>query len=333
MKAIIPVAGVGSRLRPHTYTRPKVLLNVAGKPILGHILDHLIASGIDQVTLVVGAMGDLIERYVRENYSVPAEFVVQHEAKGLAHAVHLGLAPDDQEVLVILGDTIFEFDLQKVMRESGTSAIGVKTVEDPRRFGVVETREQMVTRLVEKPENPRSNLVIVGIYLIRQAPALKRAIEMLFERNLTTRGEFQLTDALQLMIEQDVPISTFFVDNWFDCGKPETLLTTNRHLLDSGSGNGATATPGTVIIPPVFIHPDAVLELAIVGPHATIGAGARVRNAMVRDAILGDGALVEDALVAGSLVGNGATVKGSFHRYNLGDSSAIIEGGRESEEL
>ena len=127
-----------------------------------------------------------------------------------------------------------------------------------------------------------------------------------------------------------MPISTFFVDNWFDCGKPETLLTTNRHLLDSGSGNGATATPGTVIIPPVFIHPDAVLELAIVGPHATIGAGARVRNAMVRDAILGDGALVEDALVAGSLVGNGATVKGSFHRYNLGDSSAIIEGGRDS---
>jgi len=333
VKAIIPVAGVGSRLRPHTYTRPKVLLNVAGKPILGHILDHLIASGINQVTLVVGAMGDLIERYVRENYSIPAEFVVQQEARGLAHAVHLGLTPDDQEVLVILGDTIFEFDLERVMRESATSAIGVKTVEDPRRFGVVETRDDMVSRLVEKPENPRSNLVIVGIYLIRQAQALKSAIEMLFERNLTTRGEFQLTDALQLMLEHDVPISTFFVDNWFDCGKPETLLTTNQHLLNSRGGNGAVATPGTVIIPPVFVHPDAKLENAIVGPHATIGAGATVRNAMVRDAILGDGALVEDALVEGSLVGNGAMVKGSFHRYNLGDSSAIIEGGREDEEL
>lgn len=333
MKAIIPVAGVGSRLRPHTFTRPKVLLNVAGKPILGHILDHLIASGIDRVTLVVGAMGDLIERYVRENYSIPSEFVVQHEARGLAHAVHLGLAPEDQEVLVILGDTIFEFDLERVLRESATSAIGVKTVEDPRRFGVVETREQMVTRLVEKPENPRSNLVIVGIYLIRQAPALKQAIEMLFDRNLTTRGEFQLTDALQLMIEHDVPISTFSVDNWFDCGKPETLLETNRHLLDRLNGQLIDQRPGAVIIPPVFIHPEAVIENAIVGPHATVGQGASIRNAMVRDAILGDGSKVEDALVTGSLVGNNAAVRGGFHRYNLGDSSAIIEGGRDGDEL
>jgi len=333
VKAIIPVAGVGSRLRPHTFTRPKVLLNVAGKPILGHILDHLVASGIDHVTLVVGAMGNLIEKYVRENYSIPSSFVVQHEARGLAHAVHLGMTPDDQEVLVILGDTIFEFDLRGILSNSRTSAIGVKTVEDPRRFGVVETRDDIVTRLVEKPENPRSNLVIVGIYLIRQAQVLKTSIEMLFDRNLTTRGEFQLTDALQLMIESDVPISTFGVDNWFDCGKPETLLETNQHLLNRLNGQPATQRSGAVIVPPVFIHPDAVIEQAIVGPYATVGQGATIRNAMVRDAILGDGSLVEDALVAGSLVGNNAVVKGSFHRYNLGDSSAIIEGGRDGDEL
>ncbi len=333
MKAIIPVAGVGSRLRPHTFTRPKVLLNVAGKPILGHILDHLIASGIDHVTLVVGAMGDLIERYVRDNYSIPSEFVVQHEAKGLAHAVHLGLSEHDREVLVILGDTIFEFDLQGVLRDCRTSAIGVKTVEDPRRFGVVETRDNIVTRLVEKPENPRSNLVIVGIYLIRQAQELKQSIETLFERNLTTRGEFQLTDALQLLVEREVPISTFGVDDWFDCGKPETLLETNRHLLDRLNGLTVEQRSGAVIIPPVFIHPEAIIEQAIVGPHATVGQGAVIRNAMVRDAILGDGSHVEDALVSGSLVGNNAIVKGSFHRYNLGDSSAIIEGTGEGDEL
>ncbi len=167
--------------------------------------------------------------------------------------------------------------------------------------------------------------MIVGIYLIRQAQALKSSIEMLFERNLTTRGEFQLTDALQLMVEQEVPIRTFPVDNWFDCGKPETLLETNRHLLDKHPGV-TPVFPGAVIIPPVFIHADAIIEQAIVGPHATIGEGAQVRNAMVRDAILGEGAHVEDALVAGSLVGHNAVVKGSFHRYNLGDSSAIIEG-------
>ncbi len=325
MKAIIPVAGIGSRLRPHTFTRPKVLLNVAGKPILGHILDHLIASGIDRVTLVVGAMGDLIESYVRKHYSIPADFVVQQEARGLAHAVHLGLTSEDQEVLVILGDTIFEFDLKRVLSESADNAIGVKTVEDPRRFGVVETRDHIVTRLVEKPENPRSNLVIVGIYLVRQAQALKESIEVLFERNLTTRGEFQLTDALQLMIESGTQITTFPVDNWFDCGKPETLLETNRHLLAKLNGD-LPQRPGAVFIPPVFVHPEAIIEQAIVGPFATIGQGAEVRNAMVRDAILGAGARVEEALVAGSLVGNNAVVKGMFHRYNLGDSSAIIEG-------
>ncbi|MBK6766346.1 MAG: NTP transferase domain-containing protein [bacterium] len=325
MKAIIPVAGLGSRLRPHTFTRPKVLLNVAGKPILGHILDHLVASGIDQVTLIVGSMGDLIETYVRKHYSIPFEFVVQQEARGLAHAVHLGLTAEDREVLVILGDTIFEFDLTHVLSTMADSAIAVKTVEDPRRFGVVETRDELVTRLVEKPENPKSNLVIVGIYLIREAQQLKSSIEMLFERNLTTRGEFQLTDALQLMIEQEIPIRTFPVNNWFDCGKPETLLETNRHLLSKLPAE-ARQSDGVVIIPPVFIHPEAVIEQAIIGPHATIGQGATVRSAMVRDAILGEGAHVEDALVAGSLVGNNAVVKGSFHRYNLGDSSAIVEG-------
>lgn len=333
MKAIIPVAGLGSRLRPHTFTLPKVLLNVAGKPILGHILDHLTSSGVSEITLVVGSMGDLIEQYVRENYSIPARFVEQQEANGLAHAVHLGLTDEDQEVLVILGDTIFEFDLVRMMRECSDSAIGVTTVEDPRRFGVVETRGEYVSRLVEKPDQPNSNVVIVGIYLIRQAQVLKQAIEMLFERKLTTRGEFQLTDALQLMVEQGLPISTFQVDNWFDCGKPDTLLATNRHMLDKKPREEAKAYDGVVIVPPVFIDKDAKIENAIVGPYATVGPNAVVKSAMVRDSILAEGAHVEEALVTGSLVGNNALVKGCFHRYNLGDSSAIVEGARDGDEI
>jgi glucose-1-phosphate thymidylyltransferase len=140
LKAIIPVAGVGSRLRPHTFTLPKVLLNVAGKPILGHILDHLVESGVTSDSIVVGQMGDLIEEYVRKNYTLPAEFTVQHEPQGLAHAVSLGLSAGDQEVLVILGDTIFELDLKSVLEKTRTSSLGVKQVEDPRRFGVVELR-------------------------------------------------------------------------------------------------------------------------------------------------------------------------------------------------
>lgn len=331
MKAIIPVAGVGSRLRPHTFTKPKVLLNVAGKPILGHILDNLQAAGVTQLTIIVGQMGDLIEAYVRKHYDLPAEFIVQAEPKGLGHAVSLGMAADDREVLVILGDTIFESDLKHAIGSIGTTCLGVKTVADPRRFGVVETADGgRVVRLVEKPEIPKSNLVLVGIYLIRNAPLLRSSLNLLFERELTTRGEYQLTDALQLMIEQGETVTTFPVANWFDCGKPETLLTTNRHLLDLQQTPPAART-GAVIIPPVYIHPDAVIERSIVGPYATVGDGAAVRDAIVRDSVLGEGAQVERAIVSGSLVGNNSMIHGRFHRYNLGDSSEIAEGPLNSE--
>ncbi len=327
MKAIVPVAGVGSRLRPHTFTKPKVLLNVAGKPILGHILDTLIASGVTRISLIVGQMADLIEAYVRENYHVPVEFILQAEPRGLAHAVSLGLRKDDKDVLVILGDTIFETDIKTLIESSCPTCIGVKTVEDPRRFGVVETTDDgRVTRLVEKPEIPKSNLVIVGIYLVRNAPLLRTCIQTLFERQLTTRGEYQLTDALQLMIENGERITTFPVANWFDCGKPETLLATNRHLLDVLNGDVVEPRENALIVPPVYIHPKAILERAIVGPYATIGAGAIVRDAMVRNSVLGEGAHVENALVAGSLVSNNSMIVGHFQRYNLGDSSEIASG-------
>jgi glucose-1-phosphate thymidylyltransferase len=327
VKAIIPVAGVGSRLRPHTFTKPKVLLNVAGRPILGHILDTLAASGVTRFDLIVGQMGDLVEAYVKKHYTIPSAFHVQAEPRGLAHAVSLGLEDEDREVLIILGDTIFESDIAGVLRNSTTSSIAVKPVEDARRFGVVETdADGRVTRLVEKPDEPKSNLVIVGIYLIRNAPLLRRCINTLFERELTTRGEYQLTDALQLMVEQGEMITTFPVTQWFDCGKPETLLATNRHLLDVLNGAKFERREGALIVPPVYIHPDAVLERAVVGPYATIGDGAVVRDAMVKDCILGDGARVENAMVTGSLVGNNSTIIGRFMRYNLGDSSEIAAG-------
>lgn len=327
MKAIIPVAGVGSRLRPHTFTRPKVLLNVAGRPILGHILDHLVESGVTSISVVVGQMADLVEAYVRKYYDIPAEFILQEEPRGLGHAVSLGLNSDDKEVLVILGDTIFETDLKGVISGSKTTALGVKTVEDPRRFGVVETAaDGGVVRLVEKPEQPKSNLVLVGIYLIKNAPLLRSCIQTLFDRQLTTRGEYQLTDALQLMIESGENVSTFPVTEWFDCGKPDTLLATNRHLLDRKINCTSDVHDAALVHQPVYIHPSAVLERAVVGPYATIGKGAIVRDAMVRDCVLGEGAHVERALIHGSLVGNNSAIIGEFQRYNLGDSSEIVSG-------
>lgn len=314
---------MGSRLRPHTFTLPKVLLNVAGKPILGHILDHLVESGVTSLSLIVGPMGDLIERYVRENYKIPAEFILQAQPKGLGHAVSLGLTKEDKEVLVILGDTVFDLDLKSVLKNARASSIGVKEVEDPRRFGVVETRGEQVVRLVEKPEHPKSNLVIVGIYLIRNAQALRNCIDLLFERELTTRGEYQLTDALQLMIEQGEEMSTFPVNAWLDCGKPETMLSTNRYLLNGDSFTLPEPRPGVVFVPPVYVHPETELNHCIIGPYATIGKNAVVADAMVRDSILGEGAVVKNVLIEKSLVGNNAIIKGDFQQYNVGDSSEI----------
>ncbi len=236
MRAIIPVAGMGTRLRPHTFTVPKVLLNVAGQPILGHILDKIIGEGITSATVVVGHMSDKIREFVESAYpSLKAEYVQQDDPMGLGHAIYLSREYlKDEPVLIILGDTIFDVDLKPVLRGTET-AIGVKSVDDPRRFGVAETDNGYITRLVEKPEKPASNLAVVGLYYIRNGRSLAGCLEQIVASDIRTRGEYQLTDALQMMLTRGEKMRTFDVEGWYDCGKPETLLSTNRALLEKRS--------------------------------------------------------------------------------------------------
>jgi glucose-1-phosphate thymidylyltransferase len=321
MRAIIPVAGVGSRLRPHTYSLPKVLLNVAGKPIIGHILDKIIADGFDSATIIVGYLGEKIMEYVRQNYTINIEFLEQEERKGLAHAISLArhhLTGDP--VLIILGDTIFDVDLKPVLQGNATS-IGVKYVEDPRRFGIAEVGNGSVTRLVEKPEKPTSNLAIVGLYWVRNPKLLDTCIEDLFRKGVKTRGEFQLTDALQLMVERGERITTFPVEGWYDCGKPETLLETNRHLLEKQ--HQPLAIDGVVIVPPVYVAPSAKISNSVIGPFVTIAEGATVEEAVIRNSIVSGDAEVYKTLLDNSIIGNSAVVRGRFRRMNVGDSSEI----------
>jgi glucose-1-phosphate thymidylyltransferase len=321
--AIIPVAGVGTRLRPHTFTLPKVLLHVAGKPILAHILDDLPALGITEAVLIVGYMGELVREFVIAHYpKLTVHFVDQPERLGLGHAVSLA-APhaDDRPILIILGDTIFEADLRAVL-QGATHSIGVKTVDDPRRFGIVETDASgRVTRMVEKPEHPTSNLAITGIYYFTHAQPLFAALEKLQRENIRTKGEFQLTDAMQILVESGEVLTTFPVEGWYDCGKTETLLQTNRILLDKRAAPRTVA--GSVIHAPVAIAPEAIIENSIVGPYASIAAGARIRNAIVRDAIINENAVVEDILIEASVVGDDAVVRGAFKRLNVGNSSEV----------
>ncbi len=321
MRAIIPVAGYGSRLRPHTFTVPKVLLNVAGKPIIGHILDKIIQDGFDHATLIVGHLGDKVRDYVTNNYSIKADFIEQPEPKGLAHAIYLARESfSDEPLLIILGDTIFDVNLRPVVR-SATSSIGVKSVEDPRRFGVVHLRDGLVEALVEKPEQPRSNLAIVGLYWIRNPRLLETCIKELFDMKRTTKGEYQLTDALQIMLERGEPISTFQVEGWLDCGKPETLLATNRYLLERMKP--PPPRPHAVLVPPVYVSPDAKIRNSVVGPYATIAKGAVVTDSIVRDSIISEDAEVTQSLLEKSIVGMNTVVRGSFKRINIGDSSEI----------
>lgn len=324
VKAIVPVAGVGTRLRPHTHTTPKALLYVAGRPILAHILDDLVPLGVSQVVLVVGHMGDRIREFVERRYRdtpLTVEYVEQNEPQGLGHAIHLTAAHvRGHAALILLGDTIFRVDLARLL-QAGQSAIGVIEVEDPRRFGVVEVENGLIRRLVEKPEVPPSHLAIAGVYYLEARAPLFDALDELVRRDQRTRGEYQLTDALQIVIDRGHAIRPFPVDGWYDCGKTETLLETNRKLLDLSGGE--PAVPGSVVLPPVAIENGAEIVHSVIGPHVSVAAGAQLRNCVVRNSIINPNARVEDILLEASLVGENALAAGRFQQLNVGDSSEV----------
>jgi glucose-1-phosphate thymidylyltransferase len=319
--AVIPAAGVGTRLRPHTHTVPKALINVAGRPILAHILDDLLAKGIRRYVIVIGYMGERIEAYVRSHYDIDVTFVEQETRQGLGHALYLTReAVGEKPMLVVLGDTIVRTNYTAFLDPQDV-VLGVKEVEDPRRFGIVEIREGYVRALVEKPEQPRSNLALVGIYGIPRSAELWEALEEIIRTGRRTKGEYQLTDALALMLERGVRMRVELVDGWFDCGKPETLLDTNRHLLE-GVPEPAPR-PGVVFVPPVYVDDAAVLEQCILGPYVSVAKGATVRRSILRDSIVNENAVVEDVLLDGSVVGEKACVQGAYQSLNVGDSSEI----------
>jgi glucose-1-phosphate thymidylyltransferase len=320
-KAIIPVAGVGTRLRPHTHTVPKALMNVAGKPILAHILDQLLELGIRDVVMVVGYMGTRIREYVKSHYDLRVTYVEQRERRGLGHAVSL-TAPHVKKspVLIVLGDTIFKANFSKVVGGKKTY-IGVKKVADPEHFGVVQITGGRVRQLIEKPEVAPSDLAIVGVYYIAETELMFKCIREIMRKKIKTRGEYQLTDALQLMLNRGSEMHTFPIHGWYDCGKTETLLSANRDLLDYAKPG--PKIPGSVVVPPVAIDKTARIENCVIGPHVSIAADALVSNSIVRNCIINDKAHVQDILLDNSVVGENAVVRAAFKKVNVGDSSEV----------
>lgn len=330
MKVIIPVAGAGTRLRPHTYTQPKPLMPVAGKPIICFIIDKLIEAGLKDFVFVIGYLGDKIRDFIEESYpDVSTEFVYQEHREGSGHAVWSAreVFEDEDEVFIAFGDTIFEVDLKQFI-DCAHSCVGLKRVNDPREFGVAECNENgILTRVVEKPRIPKSNLALVGLYKIKEVGGLIRSVEHLVNNDIRTMGEIQLTDALQHLLEQNAVIQSIPVNNWFDCGRKEVLLETNAMLLNQHEyASDAFNLPefeNTIIIHPVSISKTCKIANSIIGPHVTIGEHAHLNHVIVQDSIIGNFAALEDVVLRHSVVGSDASIRGMNLSLNIGDNTEI----------
>ncbi|MCL6466576.1 MAG: NTP transferase domain-containing protein [candidate division WOR-3 bacterium] len=320
LAVIVPAAGEGQRLRPHTLRRPKVMLEVGGKPIIGHIFDRLMELHPERVCVVVPPHDQTIANYLRSNFSRDIRFVVQPQPRGLADAVLQARQEiEDMPVLIILGDTIVDTDFNRLI--NGDCIIGVKEVSDPRRFGVVLLENGLVKKVIEKPQEPVSNLAIVGVYFFADGRRMFEAVELLVRAGKMVKGEFQFTDALQSLADSGLAIKPLIIDNWLDCGTPAALLDTNRFLLEKTGGNnphGCGQVQATFIIPPVWIAPDAFIERSVIGPFVSVSARARITGSVVSDALIYQGAVVEQAVVCSGIVGEEAQIQGKTGLINIG---------------
>ncbi len=328
MKIVVPMAGLGTRLRPHTWSKPKPLVSVAGKPVLGHVMDMLDSlPTLEEAVLIVGYLGQQIRDYMENTYpQLQTRYVVQEEMLGQSHAIWLAREGLMGPMCMVFVDTIVEADLSGLATEQADAVAWVKEVDDPRRFGVVHLAEDgYVQRLVEKPQDIQHNLAVVGLYYFKQAERLIQAIETQMDQGTQLGGEYYLADAINIMLEDGLRMRVERVDVWQDCGKPEALLETNRYLLSHGRDNSAEAQlrEGVTVLPPVYIAADARVTNSEIGPYTSIGPGCAIHDSTIRDSIIEAGSQIESSYLAGSLIGRNARVAGCRNRLNIGDDCVI----------
>ncbi len=323
MKVIIPLAGKGTRLRPHTHSKPKPLLRVAGKPVLGHILEKLKSLPIDEIIFITGEMEGQVKDYVASNFSYQTRFIPQDQLKGDGHAVSLAEPYVTGEVMIIFVDTIFDTDLSVVKTTSADGIIWAKETATPERFGVVVVENERITKFVEKPKEFVSNLAAIGLYYFKDAKILFEHLHgILQEGRVSEGGEHRVADAISRMLEHGSNLVAKEVDVWADCGKPNTLLKTNRYLLENGHHREIPVT-NSVIIPPVHIKDGAKIVNSIIGPNVSIGENCHIKNSIISDAIVDDNANLTYAALTKSLIGDSAIVRDIFRKLNVGDNSEI----------
>ena len=337
LKIFIPMAGWGTRMRPHTWSKPKPLVSVAGKTSLEHVLDMFTTvpdpENVEFVFIVGPYLGETqVPQFMRENYPhLKSHFVVQHEMKGQSHAIWLAREHMHGPMLICFSDTLLETDFSFLEQERADVVAWVMPMPDPRRFGVAELDSQgFVRRFIEKPESLDNNLVVVGCYYFKEAEKLLAAIEDQMDRQLTFKGEFFLTHTITLMIEQGAKVRTQNSDHWLDTGTIDATLDTNKLLLEKGKANRTQneTRDGVEIIAPSFVHPSAEVSNSVIGPYASIGANSKVSNSRIEDSIVEAGCDIQDAILNRSLIGVQAKVQGGGDgqvlQLNVGDNSHVF---------
>lgn len=327
MKAIIPVAGAGTKLRPHSYTQPKALIPLAGKTVLSIIIDQLREAGINEFIFIVGYLGEKIHDYVKSKYpGLQAHYVQQVDRQGVGHAIKLARSiVNHDEVFVVLGDTICEYDIQEVIN-SPYSMLGVRKVDDPREFGVAEIDDKgFVSHVVEKPQIPKSNMALVGIYKIKESEQMFQCLEDNIRKGLRSHGEYSLTDALDCMIKLGVKFQSFKVENWFDCGRRDTMLESNATLLKKFAPKieDEHRFENTVIIQPVSIGAGCIIKNSIIGPNVAIGENTTLEYSIVKNSIIGSFSTLFDIVLSSSIIGSDTNLCGETRSLNIGDNTSI----------
>ena len=327
MKAIIPVAGAGTKLRPHTYTQPKALIPLAGKTVLSIIIEQLKNAGINEFIFIIGYLGEKIQDYVKKEHPfLRSHFVQQNDRQGIGHALKLtrDLVNGD-EIFVVLGDTITEYNIDEVLK-SESSMLAVKKVDDPRSFGVAEIDgDNMVKHVIEKPQIPKSNMALVGVYKIKETNLLFECLDANINQGIKTHGEFSLTDAIDCMIKNGAQFKAFKVESWFDCGKRETLLESNATLLKKFGGSimSSQAYENTVIIQPVRIGKGCDIRNSIIGPNVTIGESTTIESSIIKNSIIGSFSNLFDIVLDFSIIGSDTGIRGETRTLNIGDNTDI----------
>jgi len=333
MKIIIPMAGVGKRMRPHTLTIPKPLIPVAGKPIVQHLVESLVKSYNalpEEIAFITGSFGQEAENKLMgicDSMGIRGKIYYQHEALGTAHAILCAEDSLDGNIIIAFADTLFKADF--IIDSKKESIIWVHKVDDPSAFGVVKTNDEgRIVQFVEKPKSFVSNEAIIGIYYFRDGGNLKKELQYLIDNDVKKSGEYQLTDALENMMHKNVAFYTEPVEEWLDCGNKDATVHTNQRMLeilkDTCSLQSKTAVlSNSIIKPPCFIGENVNITDSVIGPHVSVGKDCTIQNSIITNSIIQENSNLTDVNLDNSMVGNFVDFKGKLWEMSIGDYTIL----------